>query len=250
MIKTRTPILEIHIIKSSSTGKVIKDSLHPMAPTWQETTEPYKLKLQVLLTLLLFVTMANAWTHRTHARTCLLGQAASVIGLYRSDRGLAQANTGRQSPAQHVLQPRMQAAQPPQQAPVQSLQEGAAGPAPVTVVELNTLREGFKNNPNDHALGLRFAKRLVEAASVLSSEHGRADAKQTAKNRERYIFDATKVVKKLVSSNYTNAMFYLADCYGQGLLGLPVDPKEAFLLYQSASEAEPPTICLPSGGVL
>ncbi len=154
--------------------------------------------------------------------------------------GLAQANTGRQSPAQHVLQPRMQAAQPPQQAPVQSLQEGAAGPAPVTVVELNTLREGFKNNPNDHALGLRFAKRLVEAASVLSSEHGRADAKQTAKNRERYIFDATKVVKKLVSSNYTNAMFYLADCYGQGLLGLPVDPKEAFLLYQSAAKLNHP----------
>ena len=108
------------------------------------------------------------------------------------------------------------------------------------MAELNQLREGFKANPNDGALGLKFAKRLVEAASVLSSEHGQADAKQTAKNRERYIFDATKVVKKLVSNNYPEAMFYLADCYGQGLLGLPVDPKEAFLLYQSAAKLNHP----------
>lgn len=32
-------------------------------------------------------------------------------------------------------------------------------------------------------------------------------------------------------------MFYLADCYGQGLLGLEVDTKEAFTLYQSAAKA-------------
>ena len=134
----------------------------------------------------------------------------------------------------------MQQAQPPQQAPVQPPQQGSAKAPAVTVAELNILREGFRNNPNDHALGLRFAKRLVEAASVLSSEHGRADAKQTAKNRERYIFDATKVVKKLVSQNHTDAMFYLADCYGQGQLGLPVDPKEAFLLYQSAAKLNHP----------
>jgi TPR repeat protein len=110
----------------------------------------------------------------------------------------------------------------------------------VTITELNNMREKFKNNPNDGALGLRFAKRLVEAASVLSSEHGRADPKQTMKNRERYIFDATKVIKKLVNSNYPEAMFYFADCYGQGLLGLAVDPKEAFSLYQSAAKLNHP----------
>ena len=32
-------------------------------------------------------------------------------------------------------------------------------------------------------------------------------------------------------------MFYLADCYGQGLLGLPDDPKAAFNLYQAAAKA-------------
>ena len=161
--------------------------------------------------------------------------------------GLAQANAGRSSPAARMQQsqiqaPSMQQAPPPQQAqPQPPPPQEASGAAPtVTVAELNNLRENFKNNPNDGALGLRFAKRLVEAASVLSSEHGRADPKQTAKNRERYIFDATKVVKRLVSSNYPDAMFYLADCYGQGLLGLPVEPKEAFTLYQSAAKLNHP----------
>ena len=154
--------------------------------------------------------------------------------------GLAQANTGRSSPGPQRLQAppqtQIQQAPPPQPAQVPQPRASAAGAPAVTINELNDLREGFKNNPNNGELGLRFAKRLVEAASVLSSEHGRADAKQTAKNRERYIFDATKVIKKLVSNNYPDAMFYFADCYGQGLLGLPVDPKEAFSLYQSAAK--------------
>ncbi|EHY57495.1 hypothetical protein HRR83_002975 [Exophiala dermatitidis] len=107
---------------------------------------------------------------------------------------------------------------------------------PVSIQELNQLRQMYSQNPGDHALGLRLAKRLVEGARVLSDEGGKADAKQTQKNRERYIFDAHKLVKKLVAANYAEAMFYLADCHGQGLLGLPVDAKEAFHLYQSAAK--------------
>jgi len=110
----------------------------------------------------------------------------------------------------------------------------------VTVAELNSMREQFKEHPNDFALGLRFAKRLVEAAKVLSNENGRADPKQVARNRERYIDDAHKVVKKMVNAGSTDAMFYLADCYGQGSLGLPVDAKEAFHLYQSAAKMNHP----------
>jgi TPR repeat protein len=71
---------------------------------------------------------------------------------------------------------------------------------------------------------------------VLADEGGRADAKTTAKNRERYIFEAHKLVQKLVKQGYPEAMFYLADCHGQGLLGLAPDPKEAFNLYQSAAK--------------
>jgi len=98
------------------------------------------------------------------------------------------------------------------------------------------LREAYSRNPSDYALGLKLSKKLVEAARVLSDEGGAADAKQTQKNREKYIFEGHKLVKKMVAANYTEAMFYLADCHGQGLLGLAVDPREAFHLYQSAAK--------------
>jgi TPR repeat protein len=115
------------------------------------------------------------------------------------------------------------------------------GPSPpVTIEELNSLRSMYTNNPGDYALGLKYAKKMVEAAKVLADENGKADSKTTQKNRERYIFDAHKVVKRLVAANYPEAMFYLADCHGQGMLGLAVDPKEAFSLYQSAAKLNHP----------
>ena len=110
-------------------------------------------------------------------------------------------------------------------------------PAPITPYDLNLLLQTIKNNPNDLETTLNLAKKLVEAASVLSSEGGNADAKTTQKNRERYIFDSHKYLKKLVHRGYPEAMFYLAECHGQGLLGLQVDPKEAFNLYTSAAKA-------------
>lgn len=72
---------------------------------------------------------------------------------------------------------------------------------------------------------------------VLADNSGRADPKTRNKNRERYSMDAFKIVKKLVAAGYPDAMFYMADCYGTGRLGLEIDPKEAFNLYQSAAKA-------------
>ncbi|KAF2434698.1 hypothetical protein EJ08DRAFT_656933 [Tothia fuscella] len=116
------------------------------------------------------------------------------------------------------------------------------GVAPVTHDELFRLREAVKINPGDPAQQLFLAKRLVEAAAVLANEEGRADARSTQKNREKFIFEAHKNVKKLVSVNYSDAMFYLADCYGTGQLGLAVDAKEAFKLYQAAAKlGHPPS---------
>jgi TPR repeat protein len=117
-----------------------------------------------------------------------------------------------------------------------------AAVGPVTHDELFRLREAVKNNPNDQAQQLFLAKRLVEAATVLSNEGGRADARSAQKNREKFIFEAHKNIKKLVGVNYPDAMFYLADCYGTGQLGLAVDAKEAFKLYQaSAKLGHPPS---------
>ena len=110
----------------------------------------------------------------------------------------------------------------------------------VTCDELDRLKQIVRAKPDDHGTQLVLAKKMVEAASVLVDEGGRADHKQRNKNREKYILDAHKLVKKLVNGGYTEAMFYLADCHGRGQLGLEVDPKEAFNLYQSAAKAGHP----------
>ncbi|KAF3046056.1 hypothetical protein E8E12_010722 [Didymella heteroderae] len=110
-------------------------------------------------------------------------------------------------------------------------------PHPVTYDELNRLRKTWKDNPNDDATGLRLAKKLVEAASVLADENGTADKRTRDKNKEKFVLEAHKIVKKLAQHQYGEAMFYLADCYGQGQLGLQVDTKEAFTLYQGAAKA-------------
>ena len=115
--------------------------------------------------------------------------------------------------------------------------DGQQKALPVTQEELQRLRQAARNTPNDQKTQLLLAKKMVEAASVLAGEGGLVDQKTRNKNREKYIFDAHKLVKKLVSNSYPEATFYLADCYGRGLLGLESDPKEAFNLYQSAAKA-------------
>lgn len=134
---------------------------------------------------------------------------------------------------------------PPQQAILPPPRQNA-GPTPapakqpVTANELNEYRHAFKDKPNDDQLGLKFAKRLAEAAVVLADDGGRADAKTTAKNRERYINDAYRIVKRLVANGSPDATFYLADCYGSGSLGLEPNAKEAFHLYTSAAKTGHP----------
>ncbi|KAL2007427.1 hypothetical protein VTN00DRAFT_8865 [Thermoascus crustaceus] len=125
-------------------------------------------------------------------------------------------------------------------AQLQGAQQGGPMDRPpsglVTHEELQRLQKMVRDKPTDHATHLILAKKMVEAATVLVDQDGRADAKTRNKNREKYIMDAYKIVKKLVHAGYPDAMFYLADCYGQGLLGLEVDTKEAFQLYQSAGK--------------
>ena len=107
---------------------------------------------------------------------------------------------------------------------------------PVTHAELDHLRAAVEANPQNHKQALILAKKLVEAASVLASEGGRVDTKTAAKNREKYITEAHRRVRKLASAGFPDAQFYLADAHGQGSLGLEVDTKEAFNLYQAAAK--------------
>jgi TPR repeat protein len=104
-------------------------------------------------------------------------------------------------------------------------------PKPVTHAELDQLRASA-DSTNSPKQGLLLVKKLVEAAKVLATD---------SKSRERYILDAHKRLKKLATTvAYPDAQFYLADCHGSGLLGLEIDPKEAFKLYQAAAKNNHP----------
>ncbi|KAI0838164.1 HCP-like protein [Hypoxylon sp. FL0890] len=104
---------------------------------------------------------------------------------------------------------------------------------PVTPEDLERLRNIIKSDPNDQQSALTLAKKLVEAADVLVPRL--PDPKARARSRERYVMDAHKILKKLVSAQNPDAMFFLADCMGRGVLG-ETDNKEAFTLYQSAAK--------------
>ncbi|KAF2839968.1 hypothetical protein M501DRAFT_933265, partial [Patellaria atrata CBS 101060] len=153
--------------------------------------------------------------------------------------GLMESNSGGNSRPPPV---RQYATDPPlsRQATMQSSAPANSKPSaerrvsgPVTQQELDNLRPLVKSGSADNKTQLKYAKKLIEAADVLTRT---MEQRSAAKARERFILDAHKVIKKLVSNGYPDAMFYLADCYGQGLLGLAVDNKEAFKLYQSAAK--------------
>lgn len=123
----------------------------------------------------------------------------------------------------------------PQQAAPQPVAPVDNTPPPVTHDELQRLQQQAKGRPSDQKLQLTLAKKLVEASVVLV-ENSHMDSKTKTKAREKYILDAHKILKKLVSAGSADAQFYLADCYGSGLLGLQIDNKEAFNLYNSAAK--------------
>lgn len=126
----------------------------------------------------------------------------------------------------------------PAPAPVRPAVAPGGEPAsmPVTPEELDRMKEMMKINPHGNLDGqLLLARKLIEASDVLVARL--PDQKSRTKAREKYIFDAHKILKKLVAAQHTDAMFFLADCYGRGALGLQPDNKEAFTLYQGAAKA-------------
>ena len=105
-------------------------------------------------------------------------------------------------------------------------------PPPISEQELQRLRQAATMNPRDLGTQFSFAKALAVAANNV----GGTDAKSKAREGEKNKAEAFRILKKLVSEQFPDAMFYLGDCYSQGRLGLGVDAKEAFTLYQSAAK--------------
>ncbi|BFZ63145.1 hypothetical protein YB2330_004265 [Saitoella coloradoensis] len=115
----------------------------------------------------------------------------------------------------------------------------------ITHEELAQLRTQAKTKGAEPRLQLTLAKRLIEAATVLADEGGKADPKTTRANKEKYITEAYQIIKKLALSSrpYPPAMFFLANAFGNGALGLAIDHERAFNLYHSASKLQHPESC-------
>ena len=115
----------------------------------------------------------------------------------------------------------------------QSVQQYAQRQLPsISEQELQRRRQDATINPGNLETQFSFAKALAEATLVVEG----ADAKSKAREREKYKGEAFRILKKLVSEQFSDATFYLGDCYSQGRLGLNMDAKEAFTLYQSAAK--------------
>lgn len=97
---------------------------------------------------------------------------------------------------------------------------------------------------NDPPAVLELAKFLVEAANQLRIDE--QDPNRTKRTRDAMLMEAQKLCKKLAAHSgmgkqgYAEAQFYLANCYGTGVMGLQTDPEKAFALYIQGSKQSHP----------
>ena len=108
----------------------------------------------------------------------------------------------------------------------------AATAVPYTKEYIENYRRRIKNEQDAEAL-MVYALYLIEAAKRTLDPHD--SEKQARKYREALLSESVKIIKKLATSGaapgkppYADAQFYLANCYGNGKLGI-------CLLYTSPS---------------
>ncbi|KAF9206494.1 hypothetical protein BGZ49_002362 [Haplosporangium sp. Z 27] len=124
---------------------------------------------------------------------------------------------------------------------------GAGGPPrkrPISLEVLDEMRQHAKTS-NDPAAQFDYAKALIAAAASFGNDD--PDPKRQRKNKEALLMEGLKIIKRLattgVGSNknaYPEAQFYLANCYGNGSLGLQIDHDKAFHLYVQAAKLNHP----------
>ncbi|KAJ3018359.1 UNVERIFIED_CONTAM: hypothetical protein HDU68_011203 [Siphonaria sp. JEL0065] len=107
---------------------------------------------------------------------------------------------------------------------------------------LEMYRQNAKKS-GDPGVQLDFAKFLIATADTAMDSD--PDPKKAKKNQDILYAEGLKWVKKLTKAEsgraaYPEAMFYLAECYGNGSLGLSVDHDRAFSLYVQASKQNHP----------
>jgi len=129
-------------------------------------------------------------------------------------------------------------------ATVNSMASGASasssGP-PITKASVDDYRQRIKADPDPEAQ-FNFAKYLIEAAKKINSSAA-ADEKSAKKYRDALLAESLKLIKRLATQGsglgkpaYADAQFFLANCLGNGSLGLQIDHEKAYNLYVQASK--------------
>ncbi|KAH7090125.1 hypothetical protein BKA62DRAFT_626626, partial [Auriculariales sp. MPI-PUGE-AT-0066] len=96
------------------------------------------------------------------------------------------------------------------------------------------------SDPETHFL---YAKYLIDAAKKIGGND--SDQRAVRKYRDLLITEALKVIRRLATQGdaYSEAQFFLASCYGTGMLGLQVDHDKAYHLYLQAAKQNHPAAC-------
>lgn len=115
----------------------------------------------------------------------------------------------------------------------------SSGP-PITKQSVDDYRQRIKADPDPEAQ-FNFAKYLIEAAKKITTSAS-GDEKHAKKYRDALLAESLKLIKRLATQStvgkpaYADAQFFLANCLGNGSLGLQVDHEKAYNLYVQASK--------------
>ncbi|KZS99329.1 HCP-like protein [Sistotremastrum niveocremeum HHB9708] len=111
---------------------------------------------------------------------------------------------------------------------------------PYTREYIEQYRTRIKGDPDPEAHFL-YAKYLIEAAKKMNENTG--DQRSARKYRDSLVAESLKVIRRLATQSdaYAEAQFFLADCHGTGMLGLPVDRERAYHLYLQAAKQNHPS---------
>ncbi|UZJ54646.1 hypothetical protein CBS101457_003966 [Exobasidium rhododendri] len=101
-------------------------------------------------------------------------------------------------------------------------------------------RHRMKGDPDAEAQ-FAYARYLIEAAKKVQDP--KDGPKQARKYRDNLLSESLKLIKRLATTGmglgkppYSEAQFFLANCFGNGSLGLQVDHEKAYNLYVQASK--------------
>ena len=106
---------------------------------------------------------------------------------------------------------------------------------PYTKKYIDDYRQRIKADPDPEA-HFAYARYLIDAAKRIGSDA--KDQRAVKKFRDSLIQEALRVIKRLATQGqpHDEAQFFLANCYGTGMLGLQVDHEKAYHLYLQAAK--------------